>query len=103
MSGMTLEEAFTGHKPCVSHLRVFGCRAYVHIPKHKRHTLDAKSTPMIFTGYATRSKGFHFWDLCCSNGEHTLLYVKPKKVTTHELVVVAKPLYPRVDRSGAHN
>ena len=59
---MTPEEAFTGHKPCVSHLRVFGCRAYVHIPKHKTHTLDAKFTPMIFTGYATRSKGFRFWD-----------------------------------------
>ena len=32
LQGMTPEEAFTGHKPSVSHLRVFGCIAYVHVP-----------------------------------------------------------------------
>ena len=60
--GMTPEEAFLGRKPSVSHLCVFGCVAYVHIPKPKRRSLDAKSSPMIFTGYVTHSKGFHFWD-----------------------------------------
>ena len=58
LQGMIPEEAFTGHRPSVSHLHVFGCIAYVHVPKAKRRTLDAKSIPMIFTGYAPRSKGF---------------------------------------------
>ena len=33
------------------HLRVFGCRAYVHIPKDERSKLDDKCKPCIFLGY----------------------------------------------------
>ena len=29
----SLEEMFTGKKPKVSHLKIFGCPVYVHIPK----------------------------------------------------------------------
>ena len=32
----TLEEAFTDMKPDVSHLRIFGCSVYIHVPKEKR-------------------------------------------------------------------
>lgn len=32
----TLEEAFTGEKPHVSHFCVFGCPVYVHIPDEKQ-------------------------------------------------------------------
>lgn len=62
VDGMTPEEAFTGHKHIVSHFHVFGCVAHVHVPSSKRRILDAKYKPMIFIGYASRSKGFHFWD-----------------------------------------
>jgi hypothetical protein len=34
--GMTLEKKFTCKKPNVSHLRVFRCIAYVHVPDEKR-------------------------------------------------------------------
>ena len=40
---MTPYEAWYGHKPHVSHLRVFGCAAYAHIPKADRRKLDPKS------------------------------------------------------------
>ena len=33
------------------HLRVFGCRAYVHIPKDERLKLDDKAKECIFLGY----------------------------------------------------
>ncbi len=33
--GMTLEEKFTGKKLNVSHLKMFGCIAYVHVPNEK--------------------------------------------------------------------
>ncbi|MCO5548051.1 hypothetical protein L7F22_001507 [Adiantum nelumboides] len=46
LQGITPQEAFTGHKPLVRHLQVFGCVAYAHIPKFKRKTLDIKSQPM---------------------------------------------------------
>ena len=35
LDNMTLEEAFTRKKPCVHHLCIFGCPAYIHVPKHK--------------------------------------------------------------------
>jgi hypothetical protein len=35
-TAMTPYEGRTGDKPDLSKLRVFGCRAYVHIPKEKR-------------------------------------------------------------------
>ena len=36
----TPKEMFTGKKPEVSHLKIFGCPVYVHIPKEKRTKLD---------------------------------------------------------------
>ena len=36
-------EAWYGKKPNVEHLKVFGCMAYVHIPKDERHKLDSKA------------------------------------------------------------
>ena len=36
----TLKEMFTGKKPKVIHLKIFGCPVYVHIPKEKRTKLD---------------------------------------------------------------
>ena len=36
----------------ISHLRVFGCVAYAHVPKELRGKLDDKSEKYIFTGYS---------------------------------------------------
>jgi hypothetical protein len=56
--GMTLEEKFTGKKPNVSHLRMFGCIAYVHVPDEKRSKLDPKAKKCIFIGYSLEQKGY---------------------------------------------
>jgi hypothetical protein len=45
-----------------SHLRVFGCKAYVHIPKEQRSKLDDKATPYIFLGYRNEEFGYRLWD-----------------------------------------
>ena len=37
------QEVWTGKKPSLSHLRLFGCDAYVHVPKEKRIKVDRKS------------------------------------------------------------
>ncbi len=55
--GMTPEEKFTGKKPDVSHLRVFGCITYVHVPDEKRSKLDRKAKKCIFIGYSSKQKG----------------------------------------------
>jgi hypothetical protein len=36
----TPEEMFTGNKPEVSHLKIFGCPVFIHIPKERRNKLE---------------------------------------------------------------
>jgi hypothetical protein len=61
LNGKTPYEACHGHKPAVSHLRVFGCLAFGkelgHIGK-----LDDRSTLVVFIGYAEGSKAYHILD-----------------------------------------
>ena len=55
---MTPFEAWYGHKPDVSHLRVFGCLVYAHIEKDERSKLDSKARKCILLGYGTETKGY---------------------------------------------
>lgn len=59
---MTPMEAWSGEKPSVSHLRIFGCIGYAHIPAEKRTKLDDKSTKCIFTGYTLETKGYRLYN-----------------------------------------
>ena len=45
------EEVWSGKRPSVSHLKVFGSICYKHIPDARRRKLDDKSEPMILVGY----------------------------------------------------
>lgn len=56
----TPEEIWTQNKPDLSHLRVFGCDAMVHVPKQRRKKWDAKSNCLTFVGYCEESKGYRF-------------------------------------------
>jgi len=58
----TPQEVWTGKKCSLSHLRVFGCDAYVHVPKEKRTKLDSKSKKCIFIGYKDGLKGYKLWN-----------------------------------------
>jgi hypothetical protein len=53
---MTPEEKFAGKEPDVSHLRVFGCITYMHVPDEKRSKLDPKAEKCIFIGYSLKQK-----------------------------------------------
>ena len=55
-------EAFYGFKPKVSHLRIFGCKAFAHIPKEDRRKLDAEAIKCIFIGYCTDQKAYKMYD-----------------------------------------
>ncbi|MCO5571782.1 hypothetical protein L7F22_025530 [Adiantum nelumboides] len=55
---MTLEEKFIGKKLDVSHFKVFGCIAYVHVPDELRTKLDPKVKKSIFIGYSIEQKGY---------------------------------------------
>ena len=53
---------FHRYKLEVSHLRVFGCKAFSHVPKDEGKKLDAKSIKCIFIGYCTDQKAYKLFD-----------------------------------------
>lgn len=53
-------EMWSGRKPNVDHMRIFGCEAMVHLPKEKRRKWDPKAHKMIFLGYCDHTKGYRF-------------------------------------------
>jgi hypothetical protein len=61
--GMTPKEKIIGKKLDVSHLRVFGCIAYVHVLDEKRSKLDPKAEKCIFIGYSLEQKGYRCFNL----------------------------------------
>jgi hypothetical protein len=58
----TPQEAWSGRKPNISHLRVFGSIAYAHVPYQKRSKLDDRSEKLVFIGYDHRSKGYKLYN-----------------------------------------
>ncbi|MCO5597384.1 hypothetical protein L7F22_051460 [Adiantum nelumboides] len=59
---ITPYESWYDRKPSVSHLRVFGCLAYAHIPQQLRGKLDDKAVNCIFVGYNSGSKGYRLYN-----------------------------------------
>ena len=47
---MTPHELWSGKNPSVSHLKVFGCDAFLHVPGEKRSKLNKKEVKCIFIG-----------------------------------------------------
>jgi hypothetical protein len=56
------QEAWSGTKLNVAHLRTFGCIAYVHIPFKLRKKLDDRSEKCIFTVYSETSKAYRLYN-----------------------------------------
>jgi hypothetical protein len=52
-------EAYSGTKPDVSQLRVFGCTAHIHVSEHSQDKLAAHSLPCTFLGFANNRSAFH--------------------------------------------
>ena len=62
LKGITPYEALFNQKPDVSHLKVFGCLAFLHIPSENLKKYDEKSQRVIFVGYPVGTKGYKFYD-----------------------------------------
>jgi hypothetical protein len=61
LKGKTPYELWLKLKPDVSHLRVWGCLAYVHIQKDKRKGFSPHMEKGIFIGYPDGYKGWKFY------------------------------------------
>lgn len=81
-------ELWTGKKPDVSNLRVFGSPAMVHVPKVKRTKWQKKSKKMILVGYGDNTKGYRLYD-CHTNTVITSrdVVVLEDKQTREDMVV----------------
>ena len=62
LKGLTPEERWSGRKPNLNHLRVFGSRAFVFVPKVNRKRWDATSTELVMIGYSETTKGYRLLD-----------------------------------------
>ena len=51
MTDCTPKEVWTGEKPVVHHLRIFGLVFHMHIPTEKRKKLEDRSEALILVGY----------------------------------------------------
>ncbi|KAL6201926.1 hypothetical protein ACLB2K_025638 [Fragaria x ananassa] len=77
------ESVWTGRSASYSHLKVFGCKAFAHVPKQKRSKRDDKAVPCIFLGYGNEEMGYRLWNLI------TKKLFKSRDVVFHEDQIVA--------------
>jgi hypothetical protein len=57
----TPEEVFSGIKPEVGHLRIFGCPVYIHVPKEKRTKMEPLGKKGVLVGYNENSKAYKIY------------------------------------------
>lgn len=62
LKGKTPFEIWTGKKPDISHLRIFGSSVMVFVPKEKRKKWDKKSIKCLLVGYPSDVKGFRVYN-----------------------------------------
>lgn len=62
IDGKTPMEMWSGKKPNLSNLRIFGSEVMVQVPKEKRQKWDSKSRNLIFVGYCESTKGYRLLD-----------------------------------------
>ena len=56
-------ELWTHENPLLKKLAIFGCYAYMHVPKEKRSKFDARATLCRFLGYSDREKAYRFEEM----------------------------------------
>lgn len=62
MSEVTPYEAWTGNKPHIEHIKVFGCLAHMKVPNQKVRKLDDRSIPVIHLGKEPGTKAYRLYD-----------------------------------------
>ena len=55
-------DAWDGKNPSLEHFKVFGCEAFLDVPKEKRRKLASKSEKCIFIRYKDGVKGYKLWN-----------------------------------------
>ena len=79
LASMTPYETWTGERPQVQHLKVFGCDAYAHVPKDERDKLDSKTKSCWFLGYGDTKKVYKLYD----RSKRTIIYSRDVTFAAH--------------------
>ena len=98
LGGDIPQRVWSGKKVSYKHLRVFGCRAFVHVPRDERSKLDSKTKQCVLLGHPDEQFGYRLWDpinkkivrsrdVVFFEDETIEDIVKPKKPTTTPQVV----------------
>ncbi|RDX90856.1 hypothetical protein CR513_27235, partial [Mucuna pruriens] len=75
------------------HLRVFGCKAFVHVPKDERSKLVMKTRQCIFIGYSLDEYGYRMYDP-----------VEKKLVRSYDVQFMKDQTIEDIDKNGEqHN
>jgi hypothetical protein len=61
-NGVTPEEAYSGKKPYIGHLKAWGCLAYPYIPLEQRRKLQPTAGKACFIGYMPTSRQYKLYD-----------------------------------------
>jgi hypothetical protein len=72
----------------LTHLKVFGCDAYVHVPKENMGRIDKKDEKCIFIGYKDGLKGYKLWNPETKKVVHSrdVVFREMKDVVKHEVL-----------------
>jgi hypothetical protein len=62
LDDMTPQKVWIGNEPSLTHLKVFSCDSYVHVPKENRSKLDKKVEKCIFIRYKDGLKCYKLWN-----------------------------------------
>lgn len=62
LTGLTPYEAWSGTRPDISHIRVFGCKAHMKIPSQKVKKLDDRSVCVVNLGKEPGSKAYRLYN-----------------------------------------
>ena len=90
LEDMTPEEVYSGNKLDVSCLRVFGCKAFVHIPDKQHTKLRARSLICTFLGNAPNRAAYHFvhHPLRCFLESHDVIFDEGGQTTQFNCVIL---------------
>jgi hypothetical protein len=94
LKDMTPEESFSGKKPNVENLRIFGCPIYSHIPKDKRNKLEPSGKKGIFVGYSESSNAYRI----CILEQHKIEV--SRDVTFNEKMAFKKSIEETIEEEG---
>jgi hypothetical protein len=77
IDNQTPKEAWSGKKPKVCHLQIFGSIGYAWRPSQKKTKLEPKNTKCMFVGYNANSKAYRLVDCAIRN-------IKPNRNTVFD-------------------